>query len=544
MTLLLPPIRMYIYSHVTHNDRRRGESLSGETTDKHNITRKMNRSYFCSNICRKSWEFALTNFAGMSSLGMRAPAPVAQVPSGAAKLTLRLATILSEHDVTQETQALLGDAGYTSLALFSALGHDHLTFAEALTDLGVDPALGGTREERSKMRLEKTRLTAAFDMARVRGEVETRESAQRAATFQPVRISDQDYLMARRAYETNFHRLEDEVAPSKPYFERLIEMLSTCYTAEELTTVTTVQQETEGSSGLGSETDARGYVRITTKTLAVPMPKTSELYRLRLRTQAYAYNYLKMRFSNVPALASITPQRFQEFQEYLFGPDVWGMCTRDENGRVSSTPTILQVQNYEREIRKDVAKRMNNGQDWWSATQDATACPRLLQIHFLSPVAKDHRSSVTAPGVATAASSSSGTGGGGGQKRAIEDRQEPSAKSAANRQKRQKQKDKVKALKDAVRGAAGFPPPLAIADAQRPPKGGGKAGGKGGKTAGKVDRFPAGAHRTTAAPESKGLCIPFNLASCTRQGCFWAHVCWWCLEAHSGATCPKKVIGQ
>ena len=121
--------------------------------------------------------------------------------------------------------------------------------------------------------------------------------------------------MAQQALERAYHAIEEDIAPSKPYFERLIGMLSTCFTAEELTTVTTVRQEEEGSAGIGSEADSRGYLRITAKTLAIPMPKGSELYRLRLRTQAYAYNYLRMRFSNVPVLRTITPERFQEFQE-------------------------------------------------------------------------------------------------------------------------------------------------------------------------------------------------------------------------------------
>jgi hypothetical protein len=352
--------------------------------------------------------------------------------------------------------------------------------------------------------------------------------------------------MAQRAYESVYHSLEDEVAPSKPYFERLIAMLSTCYTAEELTTVTTVQQEIDGNAGVGSEADARGYLRITAKTLAVVMPKTSELYRLRLRTQAYAWNYLRMRFSNVAVLATITPERCAEFQEYLFGPQVWGMATRDENGRVTSTPTILQVQNYEKEIRKDVARRLNRQQDWWTAMQEASACPRLLQVHFLSPVAKDHRSSVTAPGIAPFQTGSASSAQPKVEKRAIEG--QVSDKAAANRLKRQRKNANYKALKD----AAARPPPaphqqqrpggqqLAIVDAPRRAKGTGKEA-RGGI----ASKFPAGAHQKSAPPESKGICVNFNLlGECKRSGCYFAHACWWCLDtSHSGATCPKKVLG-
>ena len=64
------------------------------------------------------------------------------------------------------------------------------------------------------------------------------------------------------------------------------------------------------------------------------------------------------------------------------------MADRGSDGRVTSTPNIKQVKHYESMIRKDVAKRMNDSQSWWPAMQEATACPRLLQFHFLSPVAR------------------------------------------------------------------------------------------------------------------------------------------------------------
>ena len=51
-------------------------------------------------------------------------------------------------------------------------------------------------------------------------------------------------------------------------------------------------------------------------------------------------------------------------------------------------------------LRKDVSKRMNNGQSWWPAMQEATACARLLQVHFLSPVARSSSHLGSAPGIA------------------------------------------------------------------------------------------------------------------------------------------------
>ena len=187
--------------------------------------------------------------------------------------------------------------GYVSVSLFAALGHDHQTFMDSLKDFGIDPSLGTDGLARAKLRLERTRLIAAFDVARVHNDIETRGNAQRSATFQVTKISDQDFISARRAFERGHHSLEEKVAPSKPYFERLIAQMSTCFESEDLTTVTTIHQQKEGSAGVGTETDAKGYFRITSKVLAVSSPRTSELYRLRLRTMAYGWCYLRIRAS-------------------------------------------------------------------------------------------------------------------------------------------------------------------------------------------------------------------------------------------------------
>ena len=483
----------------------------------------------------------------MTSLGQRPSASVAPSPAlahpGLAQLSLRLSTVLTEHDVSLDTQSQLGDAGYVSVSLFAALGHDHPTFIESLKDFGIDPALGTDGPARAKLRLERTRMIAAFDVARVRNDIETRENAQRSATFQVTRISDQDFISARRAFERGHHSLEEEVAPSKPYFERLIAQMSTCYESEDLTTVTTIHQEKEGSAGIGTETDAKGYFRITTKVLAVSSPRSSELYRLRLRTMAYGWCYLRMRFPNVLVLKTITVERFQEFQEYLFGSEVWGMADRGSDGRVTSTPDIEKVKHYEAMIRKDVAKRMNDGQSWWPAMQEATACARLLQVHFLSPVARSSSHSVTAPGIAPyqivdrianpkREHEPKPPGGGA------------SANANTQRKKRQRtnQAQKYKALQDSIRNpqAQQAPPKppqgqLAIAD------GVGKGAGKAGKPGKGQSRFPAGAH--TANQANKGLCIGFNMSNCTRPVCNFAHECWWCLGKHSASLCPQKKIG-
>ena len=176
--------------------------------------------------------------------------------------------------------------------------------------------------------------------------------------------------------------------------------------------------------------------------------------------------------------------------------------------------------------------------------QEATACARLLQVHFLSPVARSSSHSVTAPGIAPfqivdrvpnpkREHEPKPPGGGA------------SANANTQRKKRQRtnQAQKYKALQDSIRNPQGQQAPpkppqgqLAIAD------GVGKGAGKTGKAGKGQSRFPAGAH--TANQANKGLCIGYNMSNCARPVCNFAHECWWCLGKHSGSLCPQKKIGN
>ena len=71
------------------------------------------------------------------------------------------------------------------------------------------------------MKLEIARISGAFDAARIRREVELREKAQRAVTFRPRVLPDQDYIDARNHFEAHNFALADEICADDCHFRKL-----------------------------------------------------------------------------------------------------------------------------------------------------------------------------------------------------------------------------------------------------------------------------------------------------------------------------------
>ena len=227
----------------------------------------------------------------------------------------------------------------------------------------------------------------------------------------------------------------------------------------------------------------------------------------------------------------MTISRWGQYQEWLYSPDVWGMCVRDDEGYAISSPTIKHVISYDLRIRQEVAKQMNEGIDWHTAMEAAKADTRLMQNAFLFPVSivivSKECKNVSAPNALVRHSRSSAAA------KAVPALQPVKKVSEKNARK------KAKALKDRVdadRFRAGGAP-LAIEDRQRvdKQKGGKKGDGKGAP--GPRPELPEGIIKI--AKDGKGICHRHNRGTCNFAKCTFHHFCWWCESPrHSGAQCP------
>ena len=119
------------------------------------------------------------------------------------KLKLGLASILEENEVDLELHNLLGKFGANSPGLFAAAASDKKEVkGEFLKDVvGLDHNVVQDKALKAQVYARVARPTCAWSTCAMRSELEVKIQAERAATFQPRRNSEQDLLSNRKAYE-------------------------------------------------------------------------------------------------------------------------------------------------------------------------------------------------------------------------------------------------------------------------------------------------------------------------------------------------------
>ena len=447
------------------------------------------------------------------------------------RLSARFQSILAESNVSVDTQNKLAIAAITTPALFGNSADTPQELNLFLADMiGLDPSAETDPSARAVSRGELMRLRCVHATCKIQFEVETKANSERVASFLPLRIQPQELRAVRTAFEKAEFKLTDESTPSQAYFERKASELDSVFEAEALTKVTTLSQE-DSNASLVPSIDDRGMFKVSAKQIGVALPTCTESLRARLRTLALCSCFVKSRAPDRRVLQSVTITRWDRYQEWLYSPDVWGMCVRDDDGFAISSPTIKHVIAYDLKLRQEVARLMNEGTDWHSALMLAQRDSRLMQNSFLFPVsiaiASHECKQVSAPNVLVRHSRPTSSA------KAIVD-SDPSVKKGASKQAKKKAKallDKNDAAKFRAKGSQ-----LALEDRKKKID----KGDKGGKDKGKGKeglKLPAGILSVTK--DGKGICHKHNLRVCNYAKCNFAHVCWWCEDAkHNGQQCP------
>jgi hypothetical protein len=289
--------------------------------------------------------------------------------------------LLEEKGVPDAVQDLIARAGTLTMALFALIEDTRAGLRTMMKDeWGMDPATDPAH------RVSQATVIDAWETACIRLVKEREETAKAHATRLPRQMTGTELLAMRRAFENRHRVLEDDHAPSDSLVERRIEEIEQGeYKAEPLTMITT--KGDDDVQQLGAEVERSGIIKVTRGTKDIPMPEGSEALRKRLMVWGIAWIYAALRHVSRTQLRSMHPDVVHEYSDFLLGDSIYGLVAKDSDDNVISRPSWKQLLHYEFEIRKKVAKLMNQGMGLVDALRQSVVDPTLKERHFVTPVA-------------------------------------------------------------------------------------------------------------------------------------------------------------
>ena len=109
-----------------------------------------------------------------------------------------------------------------------------------------------------------------------------------------------------------------------------------------------------------------------------------------------------MQLPSTNVLRTATLKLLELYVRWLFGAEVWGLATYDENGNARATPHVSHVKMLGMAVCTKVAKYTNSTVDIAEAFKWATEDKELKFVHFMQGVTMDIASNkctdCTAPG--------------------------------------------------------------------------------------------------------------------------------------------------
>jgi len=290
--------------------------------------------------------------------------------------------LLERNEVPPEVAAQWFHAGVTTLEKFANIAKDVIDLASVLKEhLGVD------QDASLEARVQVAAVTCAWTNARTRvlraaeveAELDTKEWRKPIATT--------EWLAMRTGLEKVVGTLDERLTPAKEYVEKkLQEVEAGDYRAEEMAEV--VSREEVDPDSLVPQWDAKGNITVRKGSTRVKDPENPEALRHRLTVMRNACQMVALRHTNRPELQGDYMKVFEDYKDYLLGEHVYGLNARDADGMTVAAPPFRLVLAYERAVRKEAAKKMNQeGVAFPVALKMAWRDPTTKERHFTTPLA-------------------------------------------------------------------------------------------------------------------------------------------------------------
>eukprot|EP00435_Cladocopium_sp_Y103_P016869 s1943_g4.t1 len=294
----------------------------------------------------------------------------AALPKGGADLKF----LFERNDVPVQTMAKWFHIGVVTSEKFANIAKDVDDLVAVLRDhLGINQA--NTLEER----VQVAAITCAWSNARTRVARAAEIEAEMDTKEWTKPLVNSEWLAMKAGLEKAVGVLDDKATPSKEYVEKkLQEVEAGDYRAEDLAEV--VSRDEVDPDAMVPQWDARGNLTVKRGASRIRDPENPEGLRARLTVMKNAYQMVALKHTNRPELQGEYVRVFEEYKEYLLGEHVFGLHARDAEGLTLAAPPFRLVLSYEKAIRKDAVRRVN---------QEQVPFPRALKLAWRDPTTKE-----------------------------------------------------------------------------------------------------------------------------------------------------------
>ena len=304
--------------------------------------------------------------------------------------------LLERNDVSRDIMAKWFHVGVVNLERFANIAKDVADLTEVLKEhMGLDAT------QSLEDRVAVASVTCAWSNARTRVQRAAEMEAELDTKEWKKPVVSSEWLAMKSGLEKALGYVDDKVWPAKEYVEKkLQEVEAGDYRAEDLTEV--VSRDETDPDTLIPQFDSKGNLSVRRGTTRTKEPENPESLRVKLTVMRNAYMMIALKHTNRPELQGDYMRVFEEFKDYLLGEHVYGLNARDAEGYTVAAPPFKLVLSYEKAVRKEAARKMN---------QDGTAYPAALKLawrdatvkerHFTTPLALYAKRPAPAPSGAT-----------------------------------------------------------------------------------------------------------------------------------------------
>ena len=292
-----------------------------------------------------------------------------------------LAFLFGKYEVDTDVQAVFAHVGVTTVQKFATIAKDVDDLTGMLKGhMGLDASVS------LEQRVQVGSVVCAWSNASVRSQKNAELEAELDTKEFVKTVPSSEWQAMRAALDRVAGKQDDKLTPAKEYVEkRLQEVENNDYRAESLTEVVS-RDEVEPDSLL-PQWDSKGHLTVKRGASAVPEPSNPEGLRRRLSIMQHAYQMVALRHTNRPELQGDYVKAFADYKDYVLGEYVYGLNSRDEEGRTISSPPWSLALSYERAIRKEAAKKTREGTPFPTALREAWRDPTIKERSFVAPLA-------------------------------------------------------------------------------------------------------------------------------------------------------------